>query len=1058
VLTIRSAAALLNSCTSVREAARIADALGFSDPVLLDSAAANAVGAGPPLTGARVAMGTGSLRALIFEYPRGMTARELVTRLSSSVSRRAAHVSWLLIGVEIDGAAVVIGAPHATPRSIRTAALIVDRHRVLDSDADTLRALAAARSGDDLTTHARFVEVLGRDAVSRRFFRTLRDCVAGVAESARAGRAETRQEIALLYASRLLFLAFLESKAWLNSDQAFVAHAFDDCMMHGGQFHSRVLLPLFFGTLNTPMSKRAAAARRFGRVPFLNGGLFTPTILEKTHRGLRFSDAAFGCLVGELLAKYRFTAREETSTFEEAAIDPEMLGRTFESLMAADSRHSSGAFYTPHEIVTRVSTHGLLEALAARVERSTAKRLLDGEQVERPDLLPALGRVRVLDPACGSGAFLVHMLDRLTDIHRLAGDSRRVEQIRRTVLARSIFGVDVNPTAVWLCQLRLWLSVVIDTPNETSASVPPLPNLDRNIRVGDALSGDDFTAASGSSGTTLRGVRERYARSSGRKKAALARVLDREERRVAISSAELTLARLTEARKDLVAVRRGRDLFGERRISTLHERRDAADLKRKSAELRAYLRSLKRGGPLPFSFAAHFADAAVDGGFSVVVGNPPWVRPHRVEGEVRERLRRSFRVARSASWASGAAAAGASPGFASQVDLAALFVERSLRLLNPGGALSLLIPAKLFRSLSAGGLRSLLCQESNVSRLEDYSDIPTSFDAAVYPGLIVAAKSLEAPGKDVDVTVLHRSRVLTTWRVESVRVAYDDTPGSPWLLLPEHVRTAFDRLRSAGTPLGQTRFGRPVLGVKCGFNEAFLVRRDGDAEGLARIHAENGRQGAIESELLRPALRGEEIRRWRVAEPAESIVWTHAAAGDALSQLPPCAARWLAPHRRTLAGRADAKRAARWWTLFRTEAAAASTCRVVWADIGKELRAAVIPAGDPVVPLNTCYVVRTSNEADALALTAILNSDIATAWLSVIAEPARGGYRRFMGWTLALLPIPSEWSSVRSSLEDFARRGAYGERISTSALNEAVAGAYGLRRRDLDALLAWTAP
>src|SRR4029078_8822713 len=97
-----------------------------------------------------------------------------------------------------------------------------------------------------------------------------------------------------------------------------------------GDFHRTILLPLCFGTLNTPRSQRASAARAFGRIPFLNGGLFTRTPLERRHRRPAFPDEARGLLVGALLGRWRFTVREHEATQAEAAVDPEMLGLAFE--------------------------------------------------------------------------------------------------------------------------------------------------------------------------------------------------------------------------------------------------------------------------------------------------------------------------------------------------------------------------------------------------------------------------------------------------------------------------------------------------------------------------------------------------------------------------------------------------------------------------------------------------------------------------------------------------------------------------------------------------------
>src|ERR1019366_651541 len=116
---------------------------------------------------------------------------------------------------------------------------------------------------------------------------------------------------------------------------------------------------------------------------------------------------------------------------------------------------------------------------------------------DRERLGGALRGLRVLDPACGSGAFLVYLLERLAALAGAAGDARPVGARRRDILTQSIFGVDVNPTAVWLCELRLWLSVVIDSEEWDPLAVTPVPNLDRHGRVGDALGGPSFEDAPG---------------------------------------------------------------------------------------------------------------------------------------------------------------------------------------------------------------------------------------------------------------------------------------------------------------------------------------------------------------------------------------------------------------------------------------------------------------------------------------------------------------------------------------------------------------------------------
>ncbi|HEY2896645.1 MAG TPA: hypothetical protein VGJ12_05870, partial [Gemmatimonadaceae bacterium] len=261
--------------------------------------------------------------------------------------------------------------------------------------------------------------------------------------------------------------------------------------------------------------------------------------------------------------------------------------------------------------------------------------------------------------------------------------------------------------------------------------------------------------------------------------------------------------------------------------------------------------------------------------------------------------------------------------------------------------------------------------------------------------------------------------------------------------------------------------GAPLLGVKCGCNEAFIVEHDQHASWSTRLgtaHSDRDsvtvmvkageRTAAIERDMLRPLLRGEGTIPWRASPSAEAIIWTHDERG-ALPALPPHAAKWLARWRRRLGARSDARAGKAWWTLFRTPAASAGRARVVWADMGRTPRALLLPAGDQTVPLNSCYVVPCDDHEDALALTALLNSPLAAAWLHVLAEPARGGYHRYLGWTVALLPLPRDWRRARNLLAPFARRALDGNLPTACELLDVATCAYRLRTADVAPLIAW---
>ena len=1053
--TLRSAAVLLANTTSVECTGPLLVELGLSDELVpLDEDTRARLGMTPEIETPHMSSGPGSMRGLVATLSGDHSVRDTITRLASRLSSSTPHILWVLVIIHPDARQIAIACWYPGRTAPRAVALVASQQQVVDSDSETLCALSAAASDSDIATHSRWLEILGRETVSRNFFRAMQASVAQLAASlAPAVAARSAIELAVLYLSRLVFLSFIETKGWLNGDHAFLANQFADCMVAGGRYHAKVLAPLFFGTLNTQPANRAQRSRAFGRVPFLNGGLFARSALERRFAGCAFSDEALGDVFGQLLTRYRFTAREDSSVWSEAAVDPEMLGKTFESLMAAPDRKTTGAFYTPQSLVEQLTTSALVSAMTSK--GVPADRIIGALAGELPStdyrrrILDVSGRLRVLDPACGSGAFLVHFLERLAALRIHLGESLPVHVVRREILTRSIFGVDVNPTAVWLCELRLWLSMAIENPERNPNKVAPLPNLDRNIRIGDSLAGGSFAGSNGMPPSArITSLRARYSRTVGRKKKVLARMLDQLERDCALAALSRTVVRLTSERRELLGAVRSPDLFGERRRVAQSVIRQMSELRESYRSAQSARRALLRGGALPFAFDAQFADVGAGGGFDIVIGNPPWVRLHNVDQRSKDLFAREFVVFRDSAWLAGAQAAAAGRGFAAQVDLSALFVERSVALVREGGTVALLLPAKLWRSLSGGGLRTHLLHKTEIVELHDMTESRSLFDAAVYPSVIVARRKSSVPAGNggppsPGVAVVHRRESAMHWPLDAAHLSFDTSPGSPWLIMPPAVREAFDRVRQAGVPLADSPLGRPMLGVKTGCNEAFVVMPEA--------------AGMVEECLLRPLHRGESIRPWKLRAPPERIIWTHDDRGP-LSRLPQHAHHWLGKWKRELETRSDARDTSRWWTIFRTESAAASSPRVAWSDFGRAPRAAVLEANDPTVLLNSCYVARCRDIEDAYTLAALLNSPIIAAWLNALAEPARGGYRRYLGWTVSLMPLPADWSAARERLVPIAERAMSGSPPDADTLLAAVLKAYRLREYDVEPLLLWNYP
>ena len=966
--------------------------------------------------------------------------------MASRLVSRAPHLLWTIAARDIDRGQFALAACHPAKSGARVVALVAHPGQIVDSDSETVCALAAAGGESDLALHARWLEILGRESVSRRFFRALEQSVAKLAHHLSPSPSPTdAAELALLYASRLLFLSFLETKGWLDGDHGFLGNRYADCMVGGGSYQRKVLLPLFFGTLNTHPKNRSLRAHAFGRIPFLNGGLFARSPLERLHSESFFSDESLGDLFADVLTRYRFTAREDSTSWSEAAIDPEMLGRAFESLMSVSTRKTSGAFYTPQSLVVQLTRSTLSHALSnPLVSPECVASALSGEQLSRRQsqhLLSRLDPFHILDPACGSGAFLVHALEEISGLRSRLGDERAIHDIRRSVLTSSIFGVDINPTAVWLCELRLWLCMAIENPERNPLRVAPLPNLDRHIRVGDSLMSESF----GSSARMIipsrfTGLRARYSRATGPRKRSLGRMLDKAERQCAIELLESTARAAESDRKELLIASRSRDLFGKRTGAFGETRVRLAELRCLSKKARHDLKLASNGGALPFSFVTHFADTAATGGFEAVIGNPPWVRTHNLDRGSRAELRSNYSVYRGAAWQSGAESAAAGRGFSAQVDVAALFVERCVSLVRADGTVGLIVPSKLWRSLAGGGVRALLQDRTSLLEIDDLTDAKQTFDAAVYPSLIVTRRrSCHQKKPDSQIAVrVHQKHGVAGWCADREALPFDETPGSPWILLPPDAREAFDRFSRAGTPFTESAVGRPTLGVKSGCNEAFIVTEE-----------------TVESEMLRPLIRGGNMSAWRVPASGERIIWTHDESGRPMRALPARVHARLTQFRGDLENRSDARGQSRWWSLFRTEAADCSRPRVVWSDVSRSPKAALLPKGDKSVPINSCYVARCRSLDDALTLTALLNSPIVAAWLNCLAEPARGGYHRYLGWTMSILPLPSDWNYAVEILAPIASRAVDGSPPTLEQLQAKVLGAYRLSEGDVAPLMKW---
>jgi len=893
----------------------------------------------------------------------------------------------------------------AGPVGLRMATIAVARPS--GSGLATLERLAPARSESALALSLRIGEVLASEGVTPRFFRAFRGTLDRLTERLHTPRSRVdRHALSLTALTRVLFLYFIQSKGWLDGDTRYVAHLLDRALGARRHFHRSFLHALCFGALNRPPVERGGSARALGKIPFLNGGLFEPTPLERRHGPAVWGNADWRAAFDDLFERFHFSVREHDAG---EFIAPDMLGRVFEGVMDADERRASGSYYTPAALVREMVRAGLEAALTHRLGLSPSAAAQWVHEGIAPRPAPNLRNLRILDPAAGSGAFLLGALDELVALRRAAGDGPALA-VKRDVLAHSLFGVDLTPTAVRLTELRLWLALVADEDHTDPAEIAPLPNLDGHVLQGDALL-DPLMLAASLGGRAFRGgsaevrrlaeARQRHFRLAGPEKRAAQRELSRAEAALARQLLDDGCSSIESAIAELLSGGRNRDLFGRTRGLDQGQRSRLARLRQGLRDLRAARRKLRQEGAAPFfSFESHFAEVVTEGGFDLVTGNPPWVRAERLAPRVRETL-----AGRYSCWH-----AAATRGFAHLPDVAVAFTERALELTRPGGVVGLLVPAKLATSGYAEPLRRRLAHGSRIERAAPLPEpVARSFGAAVYPMALVAARA-DPAGTERAATSLGPKPLAPA-------VPQRELQGDgPWILIPG-VERITRRLRAQFPTVGDR--WTPQLGVKTGADDVFVVDR--------------------ECPGTRPAIRGRDIAAWH-CQPRRHVLWTHGTDGLPLARLTVELRTRLSPHEERLRRRTD-YRAGPPWQLFRTGLGCA-VHRVVWPDLGRRLSAAV-PAPE-LVPLNTVYGIATRDRADAAALAALFNSCWLTALARLVADPARGGFRRFNARVVRGLPIPPRDAAIWAEL---TRRG---ERCEPA--DDLVADAFQLDAADRRAL------
>ena len=370
--------------------------------------------------------------------------------------------------------------------------------------------------------HAALESAFDVEAVTLKFFAEYKRVFENALDNIEGfGHDDEEQEAKKVFAqtlfNRLMFVYFISRKGWLSfdGDQDYLNALWndysagatppvskDDWDVGASNFHVDRLRPLFTA-LNSyeahNLTSENVAHRLIGKVPPLNGGLFEPSDSDNCV-AIFVPDSVIRSMFDDLFDKFNFTVMESTPFDVEVAVDPEMLGKVFEELVTG--RHDSGAYYTPRPVVSfmcREALKGYLQSWAGSLSEDAIRAFVDDRDTsgvsvsDAREIGRALDEVTVVDPACGSGAYLLGMMQELvelqTELYNVVQDSRSLYELKLQIIERNLYGADSDQFAVNIAMLRLWLSLSIeyDAPGDP----PTLPNLDFKIVRGDSLLGPD---------------------------------------------------------------------------------------------------------------------------------------------------------------------------------------------------------------------------------------------------------------------------------------------------------------------------------------------------------------------------------------------------------------------------------------------------------------------------------------------------------------------------------------------------------------------------------------
>jgi len=570
---------------------------------------------------------------------------------------------------------------------------------------------------------------------------------------------------------RIVFLHFLQKKGWMGvpsdsidwtgGDQNFIENLFKNSNKEQqANFLDKVLEPMFFYSLNTPSDNDLYNTNtNLGvvKIPYLNGGLFEPDSLDEPES---IFPASYFKELFKFFNEYNFTIDENDPNDAEVGVDPEMLGHIFENLL--EDNKDKGAFYTPKEIVHYMCHESLIEYLCTSlgIEKDDEKYLIqvmvkyqviDEKLHSRiSEIITALDKVKICDPAIGSGAFPMGLLHEIFTLKQALWflehndlETFPASEVKLNIIQNSIYGVDIDKGAVDIARLRFWLSLVVDEDEPK-----PLPNLDYKIMQGNSLvesfEGHDLSKIIKpikiSSNPIQKNLLGEYVNPQ------LTMGFDSEQ-----TKANLNILLQEYFKTNNSEIKRSKKTQINEQVSE-HIKNCAGH----TPEIIEKVNSIDFNDKPFFLWHLYFADVFANGGFDIVIGNPPYVDSENMtlkNPELRELLKESFKTTKG-NW-----------------DLFIPFVEFGFLICKLNGVFSYIIPNKLLSASYSIELRRFLSFQ-NIIEIRDYSRINVFETASVYPiTLVVKKTNLKS---DVSMTTMQSTDLIkVSYKIQS-NIFYND--------------------------------------------------------------------------------------------------------------------------------------------------------------------------------------------------------------------------------------------------------------------------------------------